>query len=79
LISGSGSPTRTIRDGIRLWRDQRLVIETDGYGSHRSKRAFGHDRKRDIELELHGYNVRRFTHDQARTAAIRIPSRRSRA
>jgi very-short-patch-repair endonuclease len=47
-----------------LWRDQRLVIEADGYGAHHTKRAFEHDRQRDIDLQLHGYNVRRFTHDQ---------------
>jgi Protein of unknown function (DUF559) len=45
-----------------LWRDKSL--ETDGYGAHHTKRAFEHDRRRDIDLELHGYNVRRFTHDQ---------------
>jgi hypothetical protein len=47
-----------------LWRDKALVIETDGYGAHHTKRAFEDDRKRDIDLELKGYNVRRFTHDQ---------------
>ena len=47
-----------------LWREKRLVIETDGYGTHSTKRAFEHDRRRDIDLQLHGYNVRRFTHDQ---------------
>ena len=47
-----------------LWRDKRLVIEADGYGPHHTKRAFEHDRRRDIDLALHGYNVRRFTHDQ---------------
>ncbi len=47
-----------------LWRDKRLVIETDGFGAHGTKRAFEHDRRRDIDLDLHGYKVRRFTHDQ---------------
>jgi very-short-patch-repair endonuclease len=47
-----------------LWRDKRLVIEADGYGAHHTKRAFEHDRQRDIDLRLHGYNVRRFTHDR---------------
>jgi very-short-patch-repair endonuclease len=47
-----------------LWREKRLVIETDGYGTHSTRRAFEHDRRRDIDLQLHGYNVRRFTHDQ---------------
>ena len=47
-----------------LWRDRRLVIETDGFGAHGTKRAFEHDRRRDIDLHLHGYKVSRFTHDQ---------------
>jgi very-short-patch-repair endonuclease len=47
-----------------LWRDKRLVIESDGYGAHHTKRAFEHDRRRDIDLDLKGYKVRRFTHDQ---------------
>jgi very-short-patch-repair endonuclease len=47
-----------------LWRDKRLVIETDGFGAHGTKRAFEHDRRRDVDLDLHGYKVRRFTHDQ---------------
>jgi very-short-patch-repair endonuclease len=47
-----------------LWRDKRLVIETDGYGAHHTRRAFEHDRRRDIDLELQGYSVHRFTHDQ---------------
>jgi very-short-patch-repair endonuclease len=47
-----------------LWREQRLVIETDGYGTHSTRRAFEHDRRRDIELALHGYSVHRFSHDQ---------------
>ena len=56
-----------------LWRDKRLVIETDGFGAHGTKRAFERDRERDVDLELRDFNVRRFTHDQvvhepARTA-----------
>ena len=47
-----------------LWRDKRLIVETDGFGAHRSKRAFEHDRRRDVDLALAGYAVHRFTHDQ---------------
>jgi predicted transcriptional regulator of viral defense system len=47
-----------------LWRDERLVIETDGFGVHGTKRAFEHDRRRDVDLDLNGYRVHRFTHDQ---------------
>jgi very-short-patch-repair endonuclease len=47
-----------------LFRDRRLVIETDGFGAHGTKRAFEHDRERDVELALKGFDVHRFTHDQ---------------
>ena len=47
-----------------LWRDRQLVIETDGFGAHGTKRAFERDRARDVDLALEGYNVRRFSHDQ---------------
>ena len=47
-----------------LWRDQRLVVETDGYRFHRGRLAFEADRARDVELKLLGYTVVRFTHRQ---------------
>jgi very-short-patch-repair endonuclease len=47
-----------------LWRDQRLIVETDGYRFHRGRWAFEADRARDIELKLRGYEVVRFTHRQ---------------
>ncbi len=45
-----------------LWRTQRLVVETDGYGSHRGLAAFEDDRERDNRLVALGYEVLRFTH-----------------
>jgi very-short-patch-repair endonuclease len=47
-----------------LWRDQALIVETDGYRYHRGRRAFEEDRKRDLELRLHGYQVLRFSYVQ---------------
>jgi very-short-patch-repair endonuclease len=41
--------------------DQRLVVEVDGWGSHRSRSAFEQDRARDARLALLGYRVVRFT------------------
>jgi very-short-patch-repair endonuclease len=57
-----------------LWRDQRLVVETDGFEHHRSRASFEADRARDARLKLMGYDVVRFTHrqvveDPARVAA----------
>jgi very-short-patch-repair endonuclease len=44
-----------------LWRDQRLVVEVDGWESHRTRSAFEDDRARDARLKLLGYTVIRFT------------------
>jgi very-short-patch-repair endonuclease len=42
-----------------LWRDQRLVVETDGYRYHRGRQAMRDDNDRDLELELRGLRVTR--------------------
>ncbi len=47
-----------------LWRDQRLVVETDGYAAHRGSQAFEDDRQRELELHALGWRVRRFTYRQ---------------
>jgi very-short-patch-repair endonuclease len=44
-----------------LWREERLVIEVDGWDAHRSRSAFEEDRRRDVCLKLLGYEVLRFT------------------
>lgn len=47
-----------------LWRDQRLIVETDGYEGHSSRASFEADRARDVDLRLRGYTVIRFTYRQ---------------
>ena len=44
-----------------LWRDRKLAVETDGWGSHGGRSAFESDRARDVDLRLIGYDVVRFT------------------
>jgi very-short-patch-repair endonuclease len=44
-----------------LWRDRRLVVETDGWEGHRGRQAFEDDRARDAFLRLQGYEVLRFS------------------
>lgn len=44
-----------------LWRDRRLVAETDGRDVHSTRRAFESDRRRDQRLATLGYRVIRFT------------------
>ena len=55
-----------------LWRDQRLVVETDGYRFHRGRLAFEADRARDVELKLLGYEIVRFTYRQVEGEAPRV-------
>jgi very-short-patch-repair endonuclease len=44
-----------------LWRAERLVVELDGWGAHRSRSAFEADRARDARLKMLGHQVLRFT------------------
>jgi predicted transcriptional regulator of viral defense system len=44
-----------------LWRAERLTVETDGWGSHGTRRAFEEDRRRDRRLRMAGWEVVRFT------------------
>ena len=44
-----------------LWREQRLVVEVDGYAFHSSHRSFERDRRRDRDLQAQGYRVLRIT------------------
>lgn len=43
------------------WPELRLIVETDGWASHGTRRAFVHDRRRDRRLALAGWRVLRFT------------------
>ena len=47
-----------------LFAASRLVVETDGYRYHRTRRAFERDRERDALLARAGYRVLRFSHRQ---------------
>ncbi len=47
-----------------LWREQRRVVEVDGYAFHSTRRAVTRDRRKDDDLEAHGYRVTRFSADQ---------------
>ena len=47
-----------------LWRERRLIVETDGYRYHRGRGAFEEDRRRDLRLRQLGYEVVRLSDDQ---------------
>lgn len=47
-----------------LWRERRLIVETDGYLYHRGRATFQDDRKRDLALGRRGYEVLRLSERQ---------------
>jgi very-short-patch-repair endonuclease len=55
-----------------LWRDSCLIIEVDGWESHRMRSAFESDRARDARLKVLGYTVARFTYRQVRDERSRV-------
>jgi very-short-patch-repair endonuclease len=67
LIRESGLPepeTNVLVEGElvdALWRDQRLIVEVDGYEFHKSRAQFETDRRRDAKLQVAGYRVLRVT------------------
>jgi hypothetical protein len=44
-----------------MWREQKLIVETDGKGTHLTHQAFESDRRRDQRLTLLGWRVIRTT------------------
>ena len=47
-----------------LWRDRKLVVETDGRATHLTPTAFEDDRRRDVHLSMLGFRTLRFTYRQ---------------
>ena len=43
------------------WRDERIVVEVDGFAFHSSRSSFESDRRRDAKLAAHGFIVMRVT------------------
>jgi very-short-patch-repair endonuclease len=72
------TPEVNVRVGSRivdfLWREQRAVVETDGYRYHRGSQAFEDDHERDLELRSLGYDVVRLSYRQLTTDPERAAS-----
>ena len=64
-------------DGLEvdfLWRDRRLIVETDGYRYHRGRIAFEDDRDRDLTLRSLGYEVIRLSDTQLEDEPEKVAS-----
>ena len=44
-----------------VWEDGRVIVELDGYETHRTRAAYENDRARDRMLTAHGWRVMRVT------------------
>lgn len=55
-----------------LWREHRLILETDGRAFHQTRQAFESDRRRDQRLTLAGWRVVRVSDRQLRDDPRRI-------
>jgi very-short-patch-repair endonuclease len=55
-----------------LWRDRRLIVETDGYRYHGGRAAFEDDRDRDLKLKALGYEVIRLSYRQVKEKPARV-------
>lgn len=73
---GLPAPEVNVRIGSRevdfLWREARLVVETDGYRYHRGRQAFEDDRARDLDLRSQGYDVLHFSYRQVTEEPERV-------
>jgi very-short-patch-repair endonuclease len=50
------------REVDAFWPDRKLMVEADGWQSHRHREAFERDRARDAAMQAEGYRVIRLTH-----------------
>jgi very-short-patch-repair endonuclease len=55
-----------------LWRQRRVIAETDGYRYHRGSAAFEDDHNRDLDLRGDGFDLHRFTYRQVTTEPARV-------
>jgi very-short-patch-repair endonuclease len=53
-----------------LWRDQKVIVETDSWRHHGDRAAFERDRARDAHLQSLGFRVLRFTWRQIRETPV---------
>jgi very-short-patch-repair endonuclease len=73
---GLPPPEVNVRVGSHVvdfyWRRSKLVVETDGYGSHRGRAAFEDDRGSDLDLRASGFTVVRLAEKQVIEEAAQV-------
>jgi hypothetical protein len=73
LCDGAGLPRPAVNVSVlghevdMLWADAKVIVELDSWSFHGTRQAFERDRQRDIDLQLNGYKILRFTWRRLRT------------
>jgi very-short-patch-repair endonuclease len=62
-----------------VWREQRVVVETDSFTYHRGSVTFQDDRTRDLDLRQRGFTVLRFSERQLEEEPSRVAADVARA
>jgi very-short-patch-repair endonuclease len=63
-------PAPEVNSGIEgytvdfVWREQGLIVETDGWAAHGTRSAFERDRRRDADLLAEGWRVLRISYER---------------
>jgi very-short-patch-repair endonuclease len=47
-----------------VWRERRVIVETDGWRAHGTRAAFERDRRRDADLVAAGWRLLRVSHER---------------
>jgi very-short-patch-repair endonuclease len=55
-----------------LWRESKVVVETDGYEYHRGRQAFQDDRGRGLDLRVRGFQVIQLAEKQVNEEPKRV-------
>lgn len=55
-----------------LWRERKVIVETDGYAFHRGRVAFQGDRGRDLDLRIRGFDVIHLSEKQVNEEPRRV-------
>ena len=82
LIRNAGLPEPLVNEAFHApdhgrcepdyhWPAHRVIVETDGWETHRTRHAFRNDRAKDAALTASGYRVLRFTTDDEPDLAVR--------
>jgi very-short-patch-repair endonuclease/predicted transcriptional regulator of viral defense system len=70
LCRQAGLPQPRVNDDVEghevdfIFKDHRVLVETDSWRHHKSREAFENDRRRDATHAAAGYRTLRFTHRQ---------------